>query len=252
MGSCFSSNAVPKIDPYAIPKPVYHPQVIPPPQPPSTQTEPFSAEPSLVVPPPPVDDPSPPRIDRYKYIPPTTAYRSAPESNGAPYITPVPAPVPAPAPATYKHKHDFYANYALGKRLGEGAFATVFVGTHKASQQDYAIKCVNRMKMQWGDRDALQDEIENLQEVKGGPNIVQLIEVYTPNPRECYLVMELLQGGELFERILQKRTFTEKEARNVARGLLKALQFMHSKRIAHRDLKPENLLLQVRLECVGS
>jgi serine/threonine protein kinase len=57
--------------------------------------------------------------------------------------------------------------------------------------------------------------------------------------------MELLQGGELFERILQKKTFTEAEARDVARGLLSALSYMHAQNIAHRDLKPENLLLVV-------
>ena len=100
--------------------------------------------------------------------------------------------------------------------------------------------------MKWGDRDALQDELENLRILKEGPNIVQLFAIYTPNARECYMVMELLQGGELFERILEKRTFTEAEARDVTRGLLSALSYMHSQKIAHRDLKPENLLLVVR------
>jgi calcium/calmodulin-dependent protein kinase I len=129
--------------------------------------------------------------------------------------------------------------------LGSGAFAQVFIATHRSTQNDFAVKCVDRAKMQWGDRDALQDELENLRHLKEGPNIVQLFSIYTPNQRECYMVMELLQGGELFERILQKKTFTEAEARDVARGLLSALSYMHAQNIAHRDLKPENLLLVV-------
>ena len=57
--------------------------------------------------------------------------------------------------------------------------------------------------------------------------------------------MELMEGGELLESIVEKKTFTEKEARNSTRCVLNALAYMHSKRVAHRDIKPENLLLSV-------
>lgn len=98
--------------------------------------------------------------------------------------------------------------------------------------------------MFWGDRDALKDEISNLKLVREGPHIVMLYEEYY-DKQDCYLVMELMQGGELFDRIIQKRTFTEKEARDVCRCMLEALDYMHNKRVVHRDLKPENLLLPV-------
>jgi len=98
--------------------------------------------------------------------------------------------------------------------------------------------------MVWGDRDALQDEITNLKLAREGPNIVQLYEVYEERAF-CYLVMELMEGGELLESIVEKKTFTEKEARNTTRCVLNALAYMHSKRVAHRDIKPENLLLSV-------
>ena len=130
------------------------------------------------------------------------------------------------------------------RQLGYGAFATVFIGKHKATGNEYAVKKVDRSKMLWGDRDALKDEISNLKAVKDGPHIVKLYEEYS-DKHDCYLVMELMQGGELFDRIIQKRTFTEKEARDVCRCMLEALQYMHSKRVVHRDLKPENLLLPV-------
>jgi hypothetical protein len=136
-------------------------------------------------------------------------------------------------------------HYDRGQNLGVGAFAVVFVGIHRASQQLYAIKRIDRSKMFWADRDALEDEISNLKLVRQGPHIVQLYEVYE-ELSICYLVMELLEGGELFHRILQKKTFTEREARDVCLCILQALEYMHERRVAHRDLKPENLLLRVR------
>ena len=67
----------------------------------------------------------------------------------------------------------------------------------------------------------------------------------------CYLVTELMLGGELFDRIIEKKTFTEKEARSCCRCMLSALEYMHERRVAHRDLKPENLLLAVRTKKIA-
>ena len=66
-------------------------------------------------------------------------------------------------------------------------------------------------------------------------------------PKYCYLVMELLGGGELFDRIIEKKTFSENEARDCVQCVLSALEYMHERRVAHRDLKPENLLLAVSM-----
>jgi len=132
--------------------------------------------------------------------------------------------------------------YVRDQKLGYGAFAIVFVGIHRPTGAKYAIKQVDRSKMFWGQRDALKDEIVNLQAVRAGPNIVQLYEVYEER-NYCYLVTELMPGGELFDRIIEKKTFSEKEARSCCRCVLSALEYMHERRVAHRDLKPENLLL---------
>lgn len=137
---------------------------------------------------------------------------------------------------------EFEQSYTRGPQLGLGAFAKVFLGTHKNSNVDYAIKKIDRSKMLWGDRDALEDEINNLILVRDGPNIVQLFEVYEEKSH-CFLVMGLLRGGELFDRILELKTFSEPQARECCRGILTGLAYMHEKRVAHRDLKPENLLL---------
>ncbi|KAG7337841.1 serine/threonine protein kinase [Nitzschia inconspicua] len=132
--------------------------------------------------------------------------------------------------------------YKRGRKLGLGAFAVVFIGTHRPTGAEYAVKQIDRSTMYWGDRDALQDEIANLKLAREGPNIVQLYEVYEERAF-CYLVMELMEGGELLELIIEKKTFLEHEARSSIKCVLQALAYMHEKRVAHRDIKPENLLL---------
>ena len=56
------------------------------------------------------------------------------------------------------------------------------------------------------------------------------------------LVMELVTGGELFDRIVSKGSYTEADAAGVLLQLCDALNYMHEKKIVHRDLKPENIL----------
>jgi len=57
------------------------------------------------------------------------------------------------------------------------------------------------------------------------------------------MVFHLLEGGELFDRVLKRKKYTEREAAIVMRQLLEALVYLESKRIIHRDLKLENILL---------
>jgi serine/threonine protein kinase len=99
--------------------------------------------------------------------------------------------------------------------------------------------------MQWSGRDALLDEINSLKALREAPYVVLFQDVFLEDASICYLVLELLPGGELFERIIQKGNFTEREARDSCRCVLKALEYMHERRMVHRDLKPENLLLVV-------
>jgi len=74
-------------------------------------------------------------------------------------------------------------------------------------------------------------------------NIIKLYEVHE-SETNIYLVLELLRGGELFERIVKKGIYTEKDASILMKKMISALDYMHSKGIMHRDLKPENLVLK--------
>jgi calcium/calmodulin-dependent protein kinase I len=89
------------------------------------------------------------------------------------------------------------------------------------------------------------DEIDSLKALREAPYIVLFQDVFLEGTNICYLVLELLSGGELFERIIQKGNFTEREGRDACRCILSALDYMHERRMVHRDLKPENLLLVV-------
>ena len=74
-------------------------------------------------------------------------------------------------------------------------------------------------------------------------NIVKLYEIYETDTA-VYLVMELLSGGELFDAIVSKANYSEREAQTVIRTLLYTIAYCHDRGIVHRDLKPENILLK--------
>lgn len=84
-------------------------------------------------------------------------------------------------------------------------------------------------------------EIKTLRSLQH-PNIIQLYDVYITEDK-IYIIMELMNGGELFDYVVQKGTLTEEEASRIVRKVTSALVYMHSKNVIHRDLKPENLLL---------
>jgi len=131
--------------------------------------------------------------------------------------------------------------YKFGKELGSGAFSVVKEGTHKQTQESYAIKVVTKANLKEEDETALKDEISVLMELRHS-NIMRLYDVFDEK-EFYYLVTEKMMGGELFDRIVQKSYYNEKEARDTCVILFQAMNYCHMHKVAHRDLKPENLLL---------
>jgi serine/threonine protein kinase len=74
-------------------------------------------------------------------------------------------------------------------------------------------------------------------------NIMKLYGVFE-SENSIYITVELLEGGQLFNKIQSRHKFTSEQTRKIMHGLLSGIQSMHSKRIMHRDLKPENILLR--------
>lgn len=127
-----------------------------------------------------------------------------------------------------------------------GSFATVKSAISKADNSHWAVKCIDKASLTAEDEEALRVEVEVLQLVHHA-NIVQLREVFDCQ-KTFYMVMEEMSGGELFDRIVEKEKYSEKEASNVVKKLAAALLYCHAQGIAHRDLKPENLLYQSTAE----
>jgi calcium/calmodulin-dependent protein kinase I len=135
----------------------------------------------------------------------------------------------------------FDKRYKLtGKLLGEGGFSTVKEARDRNSKS-YAVKIIKKWELTSADIKGLEQEVEILQ-ILDHPNIIKLHNVYHEH-KFCYLVTEIMSGGELFDRIAAKMFYDEREARNVCKVLFEAIKYCHDHNVVHRDLKPENLLL---------
>jgi len=87
----------------------------------------------------------------------------------------------------------------------------------------------------------LEREIDIMKKLQH-PNIIQLMEVID-TPDTLFLVLEYASGGELFDAIVNKGSYSEVDAAKIIKQILEAILYVHNHGIAHRDLKPENLLL---------
>ncbi|KAH7484847.1 hypothetical protein PRIC1_004165 [Phytophthora ramorum] len=145
-----------------------------------------------------------------------------------------------PAPAAV-NPNSFEEQYTLGKVIGSGTFSVVRIAVHKPTSQRYAIKCIKREGLVAEDIEALTTEVAILKQMNH-PNIMILHDFFVEE-KFYYLVTEFMEGGELFDRIVEKSYYNEREARDLVKLLLEAIKYCHDANIVHRDLKPENLLL---------
>lgn len=139
---------------------------------------------------------------------------------------------------------EFERDYKLGKELGRGAYATVRLAIETSTKQEVAVKCVVKKKLTREDEEALKVEVAVLQELRH-PGVVALLGYYE-EPKNHYLVLELMSGGELFTRIVENDHYSEGDAQRLVKTVAEVLEYCHGKDVAHRDLKPENILLKDR------
>ncbi len=132
--------------------------------------------------------------------------------------------------------------YEIIKEIGSGGFSRCLEVKNKTTGLLFACKELPKKKL--SDYEGLMREV-NLMIKLDHPNIIKLYEVYE-NEKYIYLIMELCTGGELFDRITENTEngiqFTEKEAADLFKQMMSAINYCHKNGIVHRDLKPENLL----------
>ena len=169
--------------------------------------------------------------------------------------------------------YKFEEHYHKDVPLRSGSYGRVFTCRHVTDSQDqpirYAVKELNRTKMKPKDIDSVIREVSILHDLSSHPpssttqesnddcskkntpetapiHVIQLIDFFIDIDK-LYVVQMYAAGGDVFDRLTQRKHYTERDARVLAKDLIRAVLVMHTNNtpcpIVHRDLKPENLLL---------
>ena len=137
---------------------------------------------------------------------------------------------------------NLYSNYELCNYIGKGGFGRVYKVRHKLSNQYRAMKIIHCKSSSETHSSAINKEINILKSLDH-PNILKVYEFYS-SEKYVYIINELCTGGELFDKIVDVKHFSESVACNIMRQLFSAVAYCHEKGVIHRDLKPENILIE--------
>ncbi|KAM4788325.1 ribosomal protein S6 kinase alpha-3 isoform 2-T2 [Cyanocitta cristata] len=135
----------------------------------------------------------------------------------------------------HRNSIQFTDGYEVKEDIGVGSYSVCKRCIHKASNMEYAVKIIDKSK-----RDPTE-EIEILLRYGQHPNIITLKDVYDDG-KYVYVVTELMKGGELLDKILRQKFFSEREASAVLFTITKTVEYLHTQGVVHRDLKPSNIL----------
>uniref|UniRef100_A0A8C7CMZ2 Ribosomal protein S6 kinase n=2 Tax=Oncorhynchus kisutch TaxID=8019 RepID=A0A8C7CMZ2_ONCKI len=125
--------------------------------------------------------------------------------------------------------------YEVKEEIGLGSYSVCKRCIHKATGMEYAVKIISK-----ANRDPTE-EVEILMRYGQHPNVITLKDVFDDG-RTVYLVTELMKGGELLDKILRQKFFSEREASAVLYTITKTVEYLHIQGVVHRDLKPSNIL----------
>ncbi|KAJ7956328.1 putative Calcium-dependent protein kinase [Quillaja saponaria] len=146
------------------------------------------------------------------------------------------------------HRTRIGDKYILGRELGRGEFGITYLCTDRETKEALACKSISKRKLRTAvDVEDVRREVAIMSTLPEHPNIVKLKATYEDN-ENVHLVMELCEGGELFDRIVARGHYSERAAANVARTIAEVVRMCHANGVMHRDLKPENFLFANKKE----
>ncbi|XP_073269864.1 calcium-dependent protein kinase 8-like [Primulina huaijiensis] len=143
---------------------------------------------------------------------------------------------------------DISERFDLGRELGRGEFGITYLCTELETGEKYACKSIPKKKLRTSvDIDDVRREVEIMKHMPKHPNIVSLKDTYEDDTA-VNIVMELCEGGELFDRIVARGHYSERAAAAVMKTIVEVVQICHQHGVMHRDLKPENFLFANKKE----
>ncbi|KAK4515458.1 uncharacterized protein ATC70_010404 [Mucor velutinosus] len=133
--------------------------------------------------------------------------------------------------------------YDLIKKLGEGAFSNVYEAVDKKTGQHVAIKIVRKFELSQIQKASVLKEVQIMRTLNH-PSIIKMLE-FIETKDYFFLVLELMNGGEIFHQIVQLTYFSEDLARHCIKQVAEGIRYLHEERgVVHRDIKPENILFE--------
>ncbi|XP_028763379.1 calcium-dependent protein kinase 10-like [Neltuma alba] len=146
------------------------------------------------------------------------------------------------------HRTRISDKYVLGRELGRGEFGITYLCTDRETKEALACKSISKRKLRTAvDIEDVRREVAIMSTLPDHPNVVKLKATYEDN-ENVHLVMELCEGGELFDRIVARGHYSERAAATVARTIAEVVRMCHANGVMHRDLKPENFLFANKKE----
>ena len=132
--------------------------------------------------------------------------------------------------------------YKIHKILGKGAFGCVYLGEELLTEQQVAIKAIEKtfLKNEIAKKRLMQEVM--IMKKMNHVNVIKLLEVFE-SKRFIFIVMEYSRGKNLHKMIKEKGIYSEEQTKIIIKQLLEGLNYIHSQNILHRDIKMDNLLL---------
>jgi|TARA_B100001540_G_scaffold284377_1_gene276634 calcium-dependent protein kinase len=139
--------------------------------------------------------------------------------------------------------------FDFGDELGRGQFGAVFAVTEKSSGRSLACKSISKRDLKNEKaRNVVRNEVRIMHHLSGDDRVVELIGAYE-DATHVHLVMERLDGMELFDAMSEhfdEAPYGERDAAEMTRTIVSAVDYFHQMDVIHRDLKPENFVLKTK------